>query len=339
MNGKSDPAETSTQRRNRAVDWRSRVREWFLLTGDRTVVVACLLGPSLVIIFGLLAVGVVAVTDSGALTRSFAALVGGNLTLITIVISINQLILSQEFGTPAELQDEIEEIREYRREAEETADIEISPIRVEDFFEFLVRSVRESALELREAVGGAGDGTPELEEEIRRYVETLVTETDRTEESTGEPPTEAFDALIVIMAIDFTRHLNAARRLRAVHGDSLSVDATESLDELVKLIEFVGVFRQYLESLYLQRELALLSRRLLYLGLPAIAAPLLMTWVYGQQGGAAVDHLALQVLTPLSAVVALAPLTFFFAYVVRLATVIRRTATLMPFKSRANEME
>lgn len=313
-----------------AQDRRSRPVEWILLEGNRWLVTAGILAGAAALFGLLLAAGVVGVEDSDALTRGFAAMVGGNMTLITIVISINQLVLSREFGTPAELEEQIDEMMAYRKEAEETADVPVSPVTPNAFLELLVRSIRDEAFSLSEAVGERSVEA-DLRGEIEAFADALTDQTNRTIELPEEPPTEAFSALLTVLDADFTGSLHRARWLRTVRGEDLPEEANESLDNLCQLFRLIGVLRQYLETLHLQRELALLSRRLFYVGVPAIAVSLGAIWVYGHPSGTTIEGSALRAVIVGSTVVGFAPLAVFFGYMIRIATVTRRTAGLIPF--------
>lgn len=331
MTEEMDGGHSPSRRDSKTRDQRSQPVEWVLLEGDRWLIAAGILAGVFVLLTGLLAADLVAVTDGDALTRGFAALIGGNLTLITIVISINQLVLSQEFGTPAELQDRIHEMMEYRKEAEETAEVPVSPVTPNAFLDLLARSIRDEAHSLRDAVNITEEINSELRTEAETFVDILVEEMERTIEQSDEPLTETFTALLTVLDINFTSNLQQARWFRTVHGTEFSANANESLDNLCELFQLVGVLRQYLETLHLQRELALLSRQLFYVGFPAVILSLVTVWVYGHQSGATLDGAMLEVVVAISAVIGFAPLTIFFAYVVRIATVTRRTAGLIPF--------
>jgi hypothetical protein len=80
------------------------LREWFLLGGNRLVIA----GGVVILIFGLLSVaewtGLILLTETMPMFYLFSSLIGGNPTLITVVVSINQLLLSREFSSPGELQ-------------------------------------------------------------------------------------------------------------------------------------------------------------------------------------------------------------------------------------------
>lgn len=330
MSEETKRADNSSHAGGSAQNRRSRPIEWILLEGNRWLVAAGVLAGLTVLLVILLAVGVVDVADSDSLTRGFAAMIGGNMTLITIVISINQLVLSREFGTPAELQEQINEMMEYRKEAEETADVPVSPVTPNAFLELLTRSIRSEARTLADAVGEQTE-EGELRAETEEFVDALIEQMDRTIEIPDEPPTEAFTALLTILDLDFTGDLHQARWLRTVHGDDLPSEVNDSLDTLCQLFRLIGVLRQYLETLHLQRELALLSRRLFYVGIPAIVLSLVAIWMYGHPSGATLEGSVLRTIVVISAVIGFTPLAVFFAYMIRIATVTRRTAGLIPF--------
>lgn len=59
--------------------------------------------------------------DAQALFYAYSGLIAGSLTLITVVVSINQLLISQELQTPDELHPQIESVVRYRDTVEEAA--------------------------------------------------------------------------------------------------------------------------------------------------------------------------------------------------------------------------
>ena len=76
----------------------------------------------------MLAARVIATANSSFLVRLFASLIGGNVTLITVVISINQLIISRQFSSPGELESDIRRVIAYRLAVADLIDTTISPI-------------------------------------------------------------------------------------------------------------------------------------------------------------------------------------------------------------------
>lgn len=312
---------------------RSQLTEWFLLEGDRRLVAASILLGVCVVTAGAVFSGAVALTDGDALTRSFAALIAGNFTLITITISINQLILAREFDTPDVLYEHVEEMIRYRETVEETAGATIAPTTPGAFLDFLGRRVTEHAETLREeTTDPTGPAAEQLVATVEAYTASVTAEvaalTGALEHSSGT----AFDTLLAILNLNITTTFHATRRIQVRYGEALSPKATTALQDLADLIEYIGVARQHLKTLYIQRELSDLSRYVFYAGVPALLVPLLATWVYGAESGATLAGTELQLLVVVTAVAGFAPFAVFFSHLLRIATLTRRTGSLMPFK-------
>lgn len=71
----------------------------------------------------------------------FSGMTSGNLTLITVVVAINRVLLSRTFATPNELGSQIEGIIDYREGIEVTAN-GVAPVEPLDLLQFLVGSTR-----------------------------------------------------------------------------------------------------------------------------------------------------------------------------------------------------
>lgn len=78
---------------------------WLLLTGSRWVVSGCLVFLFLIVLLSLLEFGIIATGNGSFLTRLFSSLIGNIVTLITVALSINQLIISREFSSPGQLRE------------------------------------------------------------------------------------------------------------------------------------------------------------------------------------------------------------------------------------------
>lgn len=87
----NDPKKGTRDRRG------NRLIEWSLLAGNRLVVAGIVVALIFVILLILEILGVTVVQGPTALFYLFGGFIGGNLTLITIVLSINQLVLSRQF--------------------------------------------------------------------------------------------------------------------------------------------------------------------------------------------------------------------------------------------------
>ncbi|NHN47683.1 hypothetical protein G9464_08740 [Halostella sp. JP-L12] len=322
----STPEETPDELRR----WRRRdLRRWFLLSGSRNRVAAVVVVAFLASITALRLLDVVAVTNPDSVTRSLSNFIGGNITLITIVISINQLIISREFGTPDEVRERVDEMLDYQEEVEEHAlGDAVSPTTPGDFLDFLTDVKRDRAIAFRDAVADCSD---EVRADVDRFVDSVVQQADIATETIESEEYGSFDTLLTIMEIDYSDDIRTVRKLRRDHGDDFPTDAAEDLDEMLDLLEDVGVARKYFKTLYMQRELADLSKKLLYTGVPAITAALVSVWIYGENLGPMLNTPFLEIAIFLLTAIAFLPITVLFAYVLRIATVTRGTASTVPF--------
>lgn len=327
----SRPEETPDELRR----WgRNDLRRWFLLTGSRNRVAAAVVIGFLAAITALRLADVIAVTNPDSVTRSLSNFIGGNITLITIVISINQLIISREFGTPDEVRERVNQMIDYRQEVEEHAlGDDVSPTTPGKFLDFLTDVKRDRAITLRDSLVECSD---ETRTEVDRFVDSVVQQADLATETIEGDEYSSFDTLLTVMEIDYSDDIRTARQIRRDYGDDLSEEARGELDELLELLEDVGVARKYFKTLYMQRELADLSKKLLYTGVPAIAAALVSVWIYGQNVGPMLKTPFLEVAIFLLTATAFLPITVLFAYVLRIATVTRGTASTVPFNVQAD---
>jgi hypothetical protein len=85
---------------------------------------------------------------------------------------------------------------------------------------------------------------------------------------------------------------------------------------------------------FIQTELASLSRALLYIGLPVLVVTVLVTLLFTAETGPAIAPDVLAVIFPAVVTAGFAPLVLLAAYIIRLATVVKRTAAMYPFTTR-----
>lgn len=135
---------SASGQRGASKDPSERVRDWFLLDGNRLAVAASVLTviAAFFAVAGLL--GWFPMRRIQPTYYVFSALISGNLTLVTVVVSINQLLLSRELKSPGELESQMENVIEYRKEVEDAAG-EIAPVRPMGFLRLLFENTRREA--------------------------------------------------------------------------------------------------------------------------------------------------------------------------------------------------
>jgi hypothetical protein len=125
----------------------AQVHERIFLTESRTLIASVLLVTFLV---GVVVIELRIGPTSQQLIPLFymsSAIIGGNFTLLTIVISINQLVISQQLSAPGELREQIENATDYRDAAAETVREDVPPPTPAAFLDVLLDGVAASARE------------------------------------------------------------------------------------------------------------------------------------------------------------------------------------------------
>ena len=315
------------------------LRRWLLLDGDRYAVTGALLSVTFA---SILLIGTLwtfemqrLLTETQAVQTVLTAFLSGIILLVSIVVSINSIVLSYDITHVSAQQDRIEGTMDFRREVGRLADGEESPSDPNAFLRVMAEVVRERAQALEDVAEG-GEG--EFATDVREYAESITDTAEDLERSLDSVGGGEFGVLWLGLETDYGSLINRSRRLTTSYEDQFSEDAEERFEELLRALELFATGREYFKTLYYGREISDLSRTLLVVSLPAIivtastvlaiAAQLLPdVWVFGLP----------PLLTFVAVVftVALAPFVVLTAYMLRVATVARRTASAGPFVLRS----
>lgn len=307
------------------------VTRWLFLTGDRRWVAAVMSVvfaglAALLIALGLIYVG----PGSNLSTVLSSGLLSGLLTLLTVVLSINQLILSRVFGSAGNLSDRLEGTLDYRRNVEELAGVAASPNEPTAFLGLLADTLASRAEDFRREAGAvaietdSGDDFGEYASAITDYAAHL---------SSAHRVDDPFKALIVTLGTDYADHLDTTRKLRTKYGENLSNEAAGALDDVLELLKAVATMRQFYKTLTLQQELALLSRRLIYTGIPAVLVTYFLSATYTAtpEMPTAIAPASMPLVVTVATGIVLSPLAVLVASLLRVATVSLYTVSVGTF--------
>ncbi|MFC7231852.1 hypothetical protein ACFQMM_11365 [Saliphagus sp. GCM10025308] len=233
-----------------------RFQRWVLVDGDRLLVAACISVGTFVFFLGLDWLGVISFANANSITRLASGMVAGTFSLVTLVVSINQLILSQEFTSAGAAEDRLEGVESFRSEVAKTIGDPVAPASPARILEELFASIHEGATALEDETDTLEGDT---QEDVRRHVRAVESSTERALEILSGPGTETFDAVSVAVKYDVSRHLYTAKRLGQRHEGALSRPAREALDQIVADLELFTVAREHIKTTYLQRELTRFS--------------------------------------------------------------------------------
>ncbi|WP_254838190.1 hypothetical protein [Natronomonas marina] len=323
-----EPADTMRERSPR-----SALTMRLLLDADRWLITAG--------IVALVFVGVVAASflfeDAGAalqaddpIETAFQALIGATVTGVTLVLTLNQLVLSQELGAVDDQQSRMEGAMSFRADA---ADIlgETPPAEPSAFLRSLVAETADRARAVGDA---AGD-----DEEIERLVDSTVGNASAVEDRLEGASFGQFAVVRAALDFNYSWKLYAANRLQ--DREDLDSATLEALEDLAEALRLFGPAREHFKTLYFQSELIDLSRTVLYTAIPSLVvamAVVLFLDVQKYPGTVLGVDLGV-VLVAAGAAIVLVPFAVLLAYVLRIATITGRTLSIGPFILRKTDRD
>ncbi|MGB9964864.1 hypothetical protein [Halobacterium sp. CBA1126] len=311
---------------------------WVVLDADRRAVA----GGLLVVLFcSMVVAGTLLPTPAYALLTDgdphetlFNALVGSTITGVTLVLTLSQLVLSQELGAVGDQRDRMEGAMEFREDAANAAGMDVAPTEPSAFLRGLVAATREQADALADA---APDG--ETGDAVQRYVDNLTGNARAVTDQLEGAQFGDFDVVWAALNYNYSWKIYAGERLRSEHGDALGEDADDALSDLLDTLALFGPAREHFKTLYFQWELSDLSRTLLYAAVPALAVSIVAVLLLDPSAhpGSTLGVSHALVLVSASATVAVLPFTILLAYILRIVTVTKRTLSIGPFILRETE--
>ncbi|WP_049928762.1 hypothetical protein [Halopiger goleimassiliensis] len=320
------------------------LRLWLLLRLNRWLFTAAVLSIVFVVLVGaswidLTPVRMIVEQHNGTFWI-FSAFIGAIITGTSIVVTINQLVLSQELGAIGDQRDRMQDAMDFRQDLEGSLDEEdATPPEPAAFLYELVDGIQREANELEETV--ADQHGDEIQGKVADYVDDITDNAQVVKEDLENAQFGTFDVIWNALNFNYSRKIYDGRKIRADHGDDLSEEADEELDEMIELLKFFGPAREHFKTLYFQWELINLSRALLYVSVPALTVmALLMMYVDGQAlPGTTLGADNLVWITSAGFVVGIAPFVVFIVYILRIATVAKRTLAMGPFILRESERD
>jgi hypothetical protein len=312
---------------------------WLLLDADRRVVAGVVLAAFFAVFVVLGALDPVglrnAVETSDPVETLFQALVTAIVTGVTLVVTINQLVLSQELGAVGDQRDRMDGAMAFRRDVEDLLDEPVAPAEPASFLRAVVDESRSRAERLRESI--PEDADDRLGERVDGYVDSLGAEATATSDGLADAEFGTFAVLRPALDYDYSRRLHEARRLKAEHEDALGAAGRDVVDDVIEALELFGPAREHIKTLYFQWELIDLSRTVLYASVPALAVTV-ATILYAADpatfAGVTLGVADLVWVVSAATTVALVPFVVLLSYVLRIATVAKRTLAIGPFVLR-----
>lgn len=319
----------------------SRLKRWFLFDGDRKHVTGGLL---LGVYIALLLLAVLwpieyrhLLTETTMIQTVFNTLLGGVILLVSIVVTIASLGISQELTSIGDQDERIETALEFRGEIEDHDVVDMSPARPGQVIVVMLRIIQQRADDLDVTVTGSIES--EFQQDLDRLKEDIETNIKELSETLTNVQAGTTDELLVGLDYDSTWQLHQTYQIQQKYADQLSDDQQEELDELADALQGFMTSREYFKTLYYEREFADLSATLLTVSLPVIV---FISYVMLALDTGNFPEIRIFTFSPLtifinlSYTIALAPYLVLTAYVFRAATVTKRAPAVGPFVLETN---
>lgn len=306
---------------------REQVSDWILLHGNRYVVAGCLLALSSAIVVLPILDDVLFQTEMPVYYLS-TGLIAGNITLITVVVAITQLILSRELESPGELQEEIEQTADYWRT---TIDQPVAPTVPSNFLQQLIRQTHRHTSVLDDDHFESTDH--QLQTAVDHLTTDLLAHCEAVDEYLEQTNGRLFTVITPVLGSTYADYIYDVERIRASYSDPDHKQRNAVFNILLTDLRKIDIARQYFTTIAVTEELALLSRVLLYVGIPAVAAPIALLIEVTSYSGSSLPVLKLFIITLVTTVVGLLPLALLSSFVLRIATIAQQITPITPFKT------
>jgi hypothetical protein len=319
----------------------SRTKLWVLLEANRWVVAAV---PVVGVFATLVVLGTLdpsplpeAVASKDPVETTFQGFLTAIITGVTLVVTLSQLVLSQELGAVGDQRERMDEAMRFREDVEDAIDAPAAPPEPAAFLRSVVDATNARASELADAVADSDDDR--LHERVDNLVDSIEGNAETVTDRLGDAQFGTFGVLFAALDYNYSWKIYEARRIRNTHDD-LSEDADRALDRLTEALTYFGPAREHFKTLYFQWELVNLSRVVLYAAVPALLVSVGMILFVDSPGtvtGATLGVDNLLWLVSAAVAVALVPFTLLLSYVLRIATVAKRTLAIGPFVLRESD--
>ena len=321
----------------------SRVRIWLLMDANRHLVTGALL---LVLFCVFVVLGILdpvglrsAMGSSDPVETTFQGFLTAIITGVTLVVTINQLVLSQELGAVGDQRERMQGALDFRHDVEEVIEPSVSPAVPSAFLHAIVEATGERA----DALGDVADGSlgADERERIHEFVDSVKENANAVSDRLEGAQFGTFEVVFAALDYNYSWKIYEARRLRDEIEDTDDVEAVEeAIDRVIESLELFGPAREHFKTLYFQWELIDLSRAVLYAAVPALVVATGMILFVdnpatfpGSTFG--IDNLVWIVSAAVT--VAMVPFVLLLSYILRIATVTKRTLAIGPFVLRETE--
>ena len=271
--------------------------------------------------------------------KAYVELQTGAVTVITIVLAINQLVLSPDLGPLGRQHDRLSDAVSHRAEIADVTGVAPAPTEPSQALAALATATSRRASELRDAV--ATGEAPDLEREVTEFTDHVAAEADRIAEVLSREQFGRIGMIGAAMHYDASRDSYQVQRFRQEYDDDLSDAQCEALDGLLDVLRVFTVSREHFRTLYVRNEFIDFTRVVLYTAVPALVVAHLAVQIIGPTAfpGSTLGVSNLLWFASGTFTVSIVPVLVLVSYVARLATLAETSLFIGPFMPGVDDVE
>ncbi|MFB6187893.1 MAG: hypothetical protein ABEI86_13655, partial [Halobacteriaceae archaeon] len=264
----------------------------------------------------------------------FQAFIGATITGVTLVLTLNQLVLSQELGSVGDQRSRMEGAMTFREDVESYIESQTSPPEPASFFQDLIAHTKTLTENLQDTISDETD--PDLTDNLNSIISNIQDNASTVENQLESAQFGTFDVLSAALNFNYSWKIYQTRYILNDFEGELTETQDELLQELLETLELFGPTREHFKTLYIQWELINLSRVIISAAVPAIIISVSMvlfvdlTDISGQIFGLSQSILGVS----LGVTLALSPFIVLLVYIMRIATITKRTLSIGSFTLR-----
>jgi hypothetical protein len=276
------------------------------------------------------------VRSGDMLDTMFASMITVIVTGTTLVVSIGQLVISQEDGPLGDQRNRMSDALDFREYTGELLD-GTTPADPSAFLREIIRLTADRAEKLRETLMDNDEEV--VRSEVDEFTDSVIGNADEVTDQLDGGSFGTFDVLFAALNFNYSWKIFQVERIANEHADHLDETDVELLYDLKTALSLFGPAREHIKTLYFQWELIAFSQLTLYAAVPALVVAGVMLGIVevssfpGQTLG--VDNIVLVVGAAFA--VTLTPFLLFVSYLLRILTVAKRTLAIGPLILRESQ--
>ena len=357
MSDESDDIGTQNTMRERTDE--SGLRLWVAMKANRFVVTGLLM---LFVFGGFILAATVLFPSFLSQARAtdpvdtlFSSMIGVIVTGTTLVVTISQLVISQENGPLGDQRKRMENAMDFRTFTKDLLG-EVTPADPSAFLQALVAETERRAEAVDRLVAESDD--EELRSQVDEFIDSLHGNAQTVEDQLDGEQFGTYNVLDAALNYNYSWKIFQVERLLDDFEDVLSEEQAMALDDLKTSLVMFGPAREHIKTLYFQWALIDLSKYIIYASVPALVVAASMLAFVTEQTfppSGPLDGLAYTIefmtyawtfdfgIPALTWVVGaaftftLVPFLLFISYILRILTIAKRTLAIGPLILRSSQ--